>query len=404
MKKIIKRVGNKELQYVKEVLATNFRTSAGCNMIGRFEEAFAKKFGAKFAVAHVNGTCTLHSALYAAGVKPGDEVIVPPLTMASTTMAVLQQDAIPIFADVIEDTFVINPASIEKLITPRTKAIITVALYGLAPDLDAIMKIARKHNLLVIEDNAQCFLGKYKNQLVGNIGDFASFSFQNSKHMSSGEGGVVLTDRREFAEKLRKFSVLGYAAVSAKKGKIAKNDIQNPNYDRHVSLGYNYRMPELCAAVALGQLEHLEELVQRRIDAANLFLKPMKGISWLKPQQTPAGCRNSYWSLAVRLVHPRIKWADFRKKFMEFGGDGIYAAWKLTYLEPMFQRLDFSGKEIVINKLYQGQLQEYKRGLCPVAEKVQPQILAFKTNYWDWRKALKQAEILKKTIKFYDQR
>lgn len=404
MKKNIKRIGDKELKYAREVLAANFRASAGRNMIGRLEKSFARKFGAKFAIAQVNGTCTLHSALYAAGVRPGDEVIVPPLTMASTAMAVFHQDAIPIFADIVEDTFVIDPASIEKRITKKTKAIITVALYGLSPDMDKIMAIARKYKLKVIEDDAQCFLGKYKGRMVGNIGDFSSFSFQNSKHMSSGEGGIVLTNKLDYAEKLRRFSVLGYAAVSAKKGKIAKDDIQNPNYERHVCLGYNYRMPELCAAVALGQLEHLDELARRRIEAANLFIKEMRKCDWLKPQKTPAGYKNSYWSLAARLVHPRTKWVDFRKKFMELGGDGIYAAWQLTYLEPMFKTKDFSGKEIIINKLYKNQLQEYKRGLCPVAEKIQPQILAFKTNYWDWPRALKQAEILKKTIKFYDQR
>lgn len=402
MKKNIKRLGDKELKYVKEVLDTNFRASAGCNMIGRFEEAFARKFGAKFAIAHVNGTCTLHSALYAAGVRPGDEVIVPPLTMASTAMAVLHQDAIPIFADVIEDTFVIDPASIEKRITQKTKAIITVALYGLSPEMDKIMAIARKYKLKVIEDDAQCFLGKYKGKMVGNLGDFSSFSFQNSKHMSSGEGGVVLTNKLDYAEKLRKFSVLGYAAVSAKKGKISKDDIQNPNYERHVCLGYNYRMPELCAAVSLGQLEHLDELVQRRIEVANLFIEEMRGCGWLKPQQTAKNCKNSYWALAVRFTHPKVKWEEFRKKFMALGGDGIYAAWKLTYLEPMFQRLDFSGKEIVINKLYKSQLQKYKPGLCPVAERIQPQILAFKTNYWDWQRALKQVEILRKTRQFYE--
>lgn len=404
MKKTIIRVGEKEKKYVNEVLATEFRSSAGCNMMGRFETAFAKKFKVKYALAHNNGTATLHSAMYAAGVRPGDEVIVPPLTMASTSMAVMQNDAVPVFADVCEDTFQIDPKAIEKLITPKTRAIITVALYGLSPDMDPIMKIAKKHNLIVVEDDAQCFLGEYKGRIVGSIGHFSSFSFQASKHMTAGEGGALCTNDPKMAERIRRFSVLGYAGVSAKQGKITKDDVQNPNYNRHVCLGYNYRLPELCSAVALGQLEHLEELVQRRIDVANLFLKQMEGVSWLKPQKTPVGYKNSYWSLAVRMVHPRIKWVDFRKKFMEFGGDGIYAAWKLTYLEPMFQQMDFSGKEEIYKKLYSGKMQKYQLGLCPVAEKIQPQILAFKTSYWDWSKAKAQAEILKKTIKFYDQR
>ncbi len=398
----IERISEKEARYVSEVLRTKFSASKGCNMLGRLEDAFSRKIGVRFSIGHTNGTATLHSALYAAGVKAGDEVIVPPLTMSSTAMAVLQQDAVPVFADVNEKTFQIDPKSIEKLITPRTKAIITVALYGLSPDMDRIMEIARKRSLVVIEDDAQCFLSTYKRKMVGTIGHLSSFSFQSSKHMTSGEGGMVCTNDEEYADRVRKFSVLGYASVSAKKGKITKDDIQNPDYDRHVCMGYNYRMSELCAAVALGQVERLEELVGRRVDAANLFLDAMHGCRWLVPQETPKECTHSYWALAVRLDHPDISWTDFRKKFMEFGGDGIYAAWKLTYLEPMFQTMNFSGKEDIIKTMYGGMLQEFGKGLCPVAEKIQPQILAFKTNYWDWNRAEKQVEILKRTIAFYD--
>jgi len=319
-------------------------------------------------------------------------------------MAVLQQDAVPVFADVVEETLQIDPKSIEKLITPRTKAIITVALYGLSPDMDPIMELAKKHNLKVIEDNAQCFLGEYKGRLAGTIGHFSSFSFQSTKHLTSGEGGMVCTNDVDAADLVRRFAVLGYASVSAKAGKISKDDIQNPNYSRHASMGYNYRMPDLCAAVALAQIERMDELVQRRIDSANLFLNAMKGCDWLVPQYTPEGYKNVYWGLAVRLVDAPVSWVDFRKKFMELGGNGIYATWKLTYQEPMFQTMDFAGKEDVIKATYKGKLQDYKPGLCPVAEKVQQQILAFKTNYWEWDRAEQQAEILKQTIAFFNKK
>ncbi len=402
MQKKIIRVGELERKYVEEVLATDFSAARGINMLGRLEKAFADKWGGGFAIGHTNGTATLHSALFAAGVRAGDEVIVPPLTMAATAMAVLQADAVPVFADIDEETFQIDPKSIEKLITPRTKAIMTVALYGLSPDMDPIMALAKKHNIIVIEDDAQCFLATYKGKLVGTIGHLSSFSFQSSKHMTAGEGGMVLTQDPDMADLVRRFSVLGYAGVSRKTGKITKDDIQNPNYDRHVSMGYNYRMAELCAAVSLGQLERLDELVQRRVDSAELFIKAIGDCAWLRPQVTPADRTNSYWALAVRLMDGApVGWSEFRKKFMELGGDGVYATWKLTYLEPMFQTMDFSGKEKVIEATYKGTLQEWRPGLCPVAEKVQQQILAFKTNYWDWERAEQQAEILKKTIEFY---
>lgn len=395
-------MSEKEAAYVQEVLDSNFRGPRDTKMLRRAEEAFSKRMGMSYSIGHTNGTATLHSALYAAGVRAGDEVIVPPLTMAATTMAVLHADAVPVFADVVEETFQIDPKSIEKLITPRTKAIITVALYGLSPDMDPIMELAKKYNLMVIEDDAQCFLGEYKGRLVGTIGHYSSFSFQSTKHLTAGEGGMVCTNDVEGADRVRRFSVLGYASVSAKAGKISKDDIQNPNYNRHASMGYNYRMPDLCAAVALGQIERMDELVKRRIDSAELFIDAMKGCDWLVPQYTPEGYKNVYWGLAVRLVDAPVTWVDFRKKFMELGGDGIYATWKLTYLEPMFQTMNLSGKESVIKATYKGTLQDYKPGLCPVAEKVQQQILAFKTNYWDWERAEKQADILKKTILYFD--
>ena len=403
MSGLIKRVGEAERKYVEELLSSEFSNSKNPGLLGRFERAFAEKIGTKYAIAHVNGTTTLHSALYAAGVRSGDEVITTPLTMSSPALAILQADAVPVFADVVEDTLQIDSLSIEERITPQTKAIMPIALYGLSPDMDAIMAIAEKHNLKVIEDAAQTFLSKYKGKMVGSIGHLSSFSLQATKHITAGEGGVVCTNDPDMADLVRKFSVLGYSTVSATVGKITKDDIQNPNFERHVQLGYNYRMPELCAAVALGQLEHADELVQRRIDSANLFIEAMGNCAWLRPQVSPEGCVNSYWALAVRLIHPKLAWTDFRKKFMEIGGDGIYAAWKLSYQEPMFREKtrDFAGKEKVLEAAHEGGVPVYPQGLCPVAERVQKQILAFKTNYWDWDRAEKQAEILRETIAFY---
>ena len=400
----IVRIGSRERKYVEEVLTSGFSNSKNVGMIGRFEKTFAKKIGTKFAIAHVNGTATLHSALFATGVRAGDEVITTSLTMASTCMAILHADAVPVFADIDEETFQIDPQSIEKLITPRTKAIMTVALYGLSPEMDEIMAIAKKRGIMVIEDNAQAFLSKYNGKTVGTIGHLSSFSLQSTKHMTAGEGGIVCTNNANLADTVRRFSVLGYSSLSRAKGIVTKDDIQNPDYDRHMQMGYNYRMSELCAAVALGQLEHLDELVQRRIDAANLLVENIGDCTWLKPQVTLPHCVNSYWALAVRLVHPEVTWTAFRKKYMALGGDGIYSAWKLSYLEPMFQKRtrNLSGKEKIIKAMHTGKLQEWEKGLCPVAEKVQKQILAFKTSYWDWKRAERQADVLKRTIRYFE--
>jgi len=400
MKRNIERLSELERKYVLEVLETDFRSSKGSMMMKRIEEAFAQKFGVKYAISHINGTATMHAALAAAKVGLGDEVIVPPLTMSATTFAVLHNNAIPVFADVDSETFNISPESIRNCITPKTKAIIPVALYGLSPDIDEIMNIAKEYNLVVIEDDAQCFLGKYKGRYVGTSAHMSSFSFQSSKHMTSGEGGMIVTDDLELATMVRRFSSLGYAGVGAGKAKITKTDIQDPDYDRHVSMGWNYRMPELCAAVALAQLERLDELVNRRIECAMLFSSVVNDCKWLTPQKVPVGYESSYWTFVVKLDNPKISWHQFRDTYLANGGNGIYATWKLTYLEPMFQNMNLAGREVFFKEPYRSEiLQKYETGLCPIAEDLQPKLLQFKTNYWKFEDAEKQADILRKTIK-----
>jgi perosamine synthetase len=393
------RIFGSEMQYLKEVLQTEFRSSQGSTMMRRLEETFGKRFGSKYAISFINGTATMHAALEARGIGPGDEVIVPPLTMSATTFAVLQANATPVFADVDERTFQIDPRSIAECITPRTKAIITVALYGLSPDMDPIMALADKHGLTVIEDNAECFLGSYKGRLVGTLGHCSSFSFQSSKHLTSGEGGMVLTDDLDYAENIRKVQSLGYAGVSANKGKITKRDIQDPGYSRHVTMGWNYRMPELCCAVALAQTENIDALVGRRIEVARIFEEATRDFhDWFTPQYTGPEYTNSYWTWVTCIRNPAVDWHQFRDRFAAAGGDGVYAAWKLTYLEPMFSNLNLLGRDRFISA---ENLALYCEGLCPVAERLQPRLVQFKTNYWDLGRAHQQAEILHNTLRTF---
>jgi perosamine synthetase len=399
----MKRITDLELKYVREVLESDFRSSKSGGTTKALETAFAEKFGARFAISHTNGTATMHAALVAAGVGPGDEVIVPPLTMASTAFAVLHANAIPVFADVDPDTFTIDPGDIARKLTENTKAIITVSLYGLSPDMDPIMEIARERGLTVVEDNAQCFLGYYKGKIAGTIGHAASFSFQSSKHMTSGEGGMVLTDDEALADRIRRFSNLGYAAVSGSTGKVAREVIQNPNYERHVSYGFNYKISELCSAVALAQLERLEEFVGARTRAAGLFGESVKGCSWLTPQKVPEGYVHSYWSYVLKLDTEKIDWFRFRDKYLELGGDRVYAAWQLNYLEPVFRNYSFYGRGCPQEcAAYRGKIQDYKRGLCPVAETLQPKLLQFKTNYYELTAAQRMAEALHDTINYFE--
>lgn len=395
----IKRVTALETQYVLEALSTGFQSSSGSTFMRRLEEAFGNRFGMPYAVSFVNGTATMHAALEAMGIGEGDEVIVPPLTMSATTFAVLQANATPVFADVDRESFQIDPNSIRARITPRTKAIITVALYGLSPDMDPIMALAQERGIKVIEDNAECFLGEYKGRLVGTLGHCSSFSFQSSKHLTSGEGGMVLTEDFVLAESIRKVQSLGYAGVSATKGKISKNDIQDPGYFRHVTMGWNYRMPELCCAVALAQTQRIDELIGQRIKAAELFSAAAKEFdSWFTHQRASFDSKNSYWTWVAALQRDDIGWHQLRDAFAANGGDGVYAAWQLTYLEPMFANMNLLKREKYISKENR---EMYRPGSCPNAEWLQPRLFQFKTNYWDLSKAVRQAEILHKTLKSF---
>ena len=391
----MKRITEIERKYVLEALDNEFNTSLNSVFNSRLEKRFSEIYNVKYAIGHVNGTATMHTALASLGVKTGDEVIVPPLTMSSTALAVLQNNSIPVFADVDLKTFNIDPDSIKSNITKKTKAIISVSLYGLPPNYDKLQKICKDNNIFLIEDNAECFLGKYKGKIVGQFGDFASYSFQASKQITAGEGGMLITNNDNLADKARKFSSLGYAGVSAYQGKITRKDIQDPNYNRHISLGFNYRMSEVNAAVVLGQLERSDELVENRIKVAKIFDEVVNDTDLLIKQVEPQGYKNVYWSysMIINTKNPKMDWYKLRDLFQKNGGDGYYAAWKLSYMEPLFLNNVQNMPDI---------WQKYDQGLCPNAEYLQPRMIQMKTNYWNLDDAEKQADILHKTVKDFN--
>jgi perosamine synthetase len=393
-----KYLGN-ELEYLRKVLEAESWSNTFGSWTQALEGEFAKRMGAKYAVAMNSGTATLHAALVACGVEPGDEVISPAITVIMDTTATLHANAVPVYADVDPDTFNIDPVDIARRITPRTKAIIPVSLYGLPCDMDPIMKVAEKHGLAVIEDNAQCVLSTYKGRMVGTIGHAASYSFENTKHISCGEGGMVITNDEALAERVRKIGGHGFKNLRASEGRIRLNQniFQNPNYKRHDTLGWNYRMPEFNAAVSMAQLERVEELVELRIKSAAILMQAMKGCSYLVPQKTPADCTHSYYTLGVKYLGAEqgvASWEQFREAYLEEGGDGIYGAWSVPYLEPMMVERVYVRHNPSLYKDVR-----YQEGLCPVAERVQKQLMQFKTNYRDPALAEIKAEALYRTIR-----
>ncbi len=405
------RFSGNELAYVRGVLESGFGSSTLGSMNQQLEAAFAKRFGVTYAVTSTSGTSTLHQALMAFGVGPGDEVIIPALTVVMCGFAVLHTGATPVFADVDPDTFLIDPRDIEKKITKKTKAIMAVHLYGAVCNMDAIIKIAKKYKLFVLEDCAQCFLGTdTRGRLGGTIGHVGSFSFENSKHVATGEGGILITNNAELARRMRKFGGIGFKNITAENARVRKdkNIFQDPKYLRHDSLGFNYRMPEIVAAVGLAQMERIDYLVSRRQRIAEKYLAAIRKTkcTWLIPQNVPKGSVNSYFTFGVRYEGEKVlgvSWYDFRKKFIEYGGDGIYAAWALVYNEPVFQLIHKEGKCFedgpVQLKQYKGFLKGHTQ--CPQAELLQPKLMQFTCNQGIEKDMNLQMRALEQTIRYF---
>ena len=248
--------GEEEAAAVKEVILSGSFVS-GKN-VAKFEEEFASYIGVNAAAAVNSGTAALHIALALLNIGPGDEVIVPPLTFMSTITAVFHQNAIPVFADIDKDSFCISPEDIRKRITTRTKAIIPVHLYGNSAEMDEIMRIAEEYNLYVIEDCAQAHGTEYNGTKVGSIGHIGVFSFFATKHMTTGEGGIITSNNEDWVKKAR---------IIRNHGLI--------NRDDHVCLGYNYRMDEMAAAMGLVQLRKLDYFNKQRIKNSFFLLNKL---------------------------------------------------------------------------------------------------------------------------------
>jgi len=401
LKNPTKYFGN-ELDYLSKVLESEHWSSSSGTWNTLLEDSFCKKFQSEFAIAMNSGTATLHSALYAVGVRPGDEVISPALSVIMNTSSTIQCGAIPVYVDIDKNTFNLDPEDLERKITPKTKAIQVVHLYGLPCDMKIIMQIANQYGIPVIEDCAECFLSECQGSLVGSFGAFASYSFENSKHMSCGEGGILTTNNEAYATLARKFGNHGFKNSTAKSGRIKLNleEFQKPNYKRHDSIGWNYRLSEFSAAIALAQLEKIDDLINLRIKTSQMFLDAVDGCDYLIPQKQTEEYTHSYWTFSVvyeGLAQKGVYWEEFRKQYVDLGGDGIYASWSVPYLEPVISEGNFIDMNYdIYNSI------KYESGLCPVAEEIQPKIMQFKNNYRDPLLAEKQVSILKEVIKYYE--
>jgi perosamine synthetase len=283
------QIDEDDIQAVVDVLRSDWLTTGP--KVAEFEQAVADFVGAKEAVAVSSGTAALHAAMYAIGIGPGDEVILPPMTFVATANAVVFQGGTPVFADVDPDTLLIDPNEVEDKVTSRTKAIIAVDYAGHPCDYDALRDIAERHDLILVADACHALGAEYKRKKVGTLADMTVFSFHPVKHITTGEGGMVTTDNPEFAEHMRMFRSHGITRDPSKfiraNGKpqdpMPQAPCALPFYYEMLDLGYNYRLTDFQCALGMSQLRKLPGWIDRRREIAALYDEALADISGIKP-------------------------------------------------------------------------------------------------------------------------
>jgi dTDP-4-amino-4,6-dideoxygalactose transaminase len=314
-------IGDEEINEVESVLRSGFIAQGP--KVAEFEEKFADYIGTRHAVATSSGTTALHVALLCAGIGKDDEVITTPFSFAATSNSVLYAGAKPVFVDIEPETYNINPELIEEAITDKTKAILPVHLYGQPADMDSINKIAKNHDLKVIEDAAQAHGAVYKGINVGLLGDMACFSFYPTKNITTGEGGMITTDNNGFDHDARALRAHG----------------ESERY-QHVILGYNFRMTDIAAAIGVVQLKRLDGFNEKRIENAEYLTEHIRYIDGIEPPFVQDGVKHIFHQYTIRVGNgKRDELRDFLNN--EGIGTGIHYP-KPIYRQKLYENLGFT--------------------------------------------------------------
>jgi perosamine synthetase len=291
-------ISEEDIQAVGDVLRSSWLTTGP--KVGEFEEAFAALVGAKHAVSFSSGTAALHGAAFAAGLKPGDEAITTPMTFAATANCVLYQGAMPVFADVCPDTLNLDPEKIVARITPRTRAMLPVDYAGHPADLDAIMELAARQGVVVIEDACHALGAEYRQRRTGSIADMTVFSFHPVKHVATGEGGMVTTDLPDCAEALRRFRNHGISSDARQR------QSEGQWHYEMVLLGFNYRLTDIACALGLSQLKKLEANLLRRREIAARYAAAFRDLSGMIAPAVRADVNPAWHLYPIRLNLERL--------------------------------------------------------------------------------------------------
>lgn len=314
-------ISDEEIEAVADVLKSGMLAQG--SKVDQFQKEFAEYTESKYGIATSSGTTALHTALVAAGIKKGDEIITTPFTFAATSNSILYSDATPVYSDINPKTFNLDPEKIEEKITEKTKAILPVHLYGQPADMDPILEIAEKHDLKVIEDAAQAHGSTYKNKKIGSIGDLGCFSFYPTKNMTTGEGGMVTTNNEELAEKSSMVRAHG----------------ESKRYEQSL-LGYNYRMTDIAASIGLVQLKHIDKFNEIRNKNASYLNEGLKEVEGITTPYTDENVYHVFHQYTIRVSKDRDKF----KQFLTDNeiGTGIHYPIVL-YKQPYYQNLGLTG-------------------------------------------------------------
>lgn len=279
-------LNGREKELLAECIQTGWISSDG-PFVAEFEKRFASYIGVDFGVAVCNGTAALETALFAVGITKGDEIIMPSFTIISCALAAIRLGAVPVLVDAEPETWNMDVSQIESRITPKTKAIMAVHIYGHPVDMGHLLKIARKHNLIVIEDAAEAHGAQYKGKKCGSLGDVSAFSFYANKIVTTGEGGMVLTSDRKAAERARSYRNLCFRPEKR---------------FFHTELGFNYRMTNLQAAIGVAQMERIDEFIRIKRRLGDYYRKKLSGVSGVKFQIEKPWAKTVYWMYCIELA------------------------------------------------------------------------------------------------------
>lgn len=347
-----------DIQAVVDVLKSDYLTCGP--KIGELEEKLCEVTGAKYAVVCSNGTAALHIACLAAGVMSGDEVITTPITFAASANCALYCGAKPVFADINENTYNIDPAHVEKLTTERTKAVVAVDYTGQSVELDRLLTHCREHNLVLIEDGAHVIGTSYKGRMNGSIADMTTMSFHPVKTVTGGEGGAVLTNSKEYYEKLLLYRAHGIT----RDPKLMEHEPDGPWYYEQIALGMNYRMTDMQAALIISQLNKLPRFMERRKAIVKAYNEAFSRLPQLFVQQEiPESDTTRH--LYILRIRPEKLTIDRKQFFEALEAENICCNvhYIPTYYFPYYEKLG------------------YKRGLCPKAEKLYAEEISLPLYY-----------------------